>query len=76
MIAYFFSTLLGVFIMFGIPGLIAWFIISPWNQRRLARARRYRAVHGTAWWTPETEEAQRRRQFIAAWRDRTEALDV
>lgn len=69
------STLLATFIMFGIPGLVAWVRLSKWNERRLARARKYRAVHGTPWWLPETEQAQRRRQFIDAWQDRVEALN-
>lgn len=67
-----FSTALAAFIMFGIPGLVALIIVSPWNQRRLDRARRYRAVHGTPWWVLETDEAQRRRKFINDWRDRTD----
>lgn len=69
---YTLSTLLGAFIMFGIPGLLAWGI--RWNQRRLVRARRYRAVHGTPWWIPETNQAQLRRQYMDRYKDRMEAL--
>lgn len=39
------STFLAAFIMFGIPHLGALLVGSTWNQRRLARARAYRARH-------------------------------
>lgn len=68
------STLLATFIMFGIPGIVAWVRISEWNQRRLARARKYRAVHGTPWWILETEAARRDRKYIEGYKDRMEAL--
>jgi len=50
-IAYALSALLSVFLMFGLPVLAVYGWL--WNRRRLARARRYRAVHGTPWWLPE-----------------------
>ena len=64
------STALAVCIMFGIPLAIALLIISPENQRRLERARRYRAVHGTPWWIPESGQSERLRRWLDKERER------
>lgn len=68
------STFLAMVIMFGLPGFAALIIQSDWNQRRLNRARKYRARHGTPWWIIESDPAQRQRKWIERERDRVEAM--
>lgn len=68
------STLFAMLIMFVLPGFAALIIQSDWNQRRLNRARKYRARHGTPWWIIESDAAQRQRKWIERERDRADRL--
>lgn len=65
------SAVLAVLVMFGVP--IMWVVMitnSDWNKKRLVRARKYRAIHGTPWWIIETDAAARQRRWLGKERER------
>lgn len=62
-------------IIIGVPCFAIYAVYrSGWNQRRLNRARRYRARHGTPWWVWESDPAQRQRKWIERERDRVDGM--